>query len=122
MIIATILLDEQDKYVYADDTLPARTTWDKKLLGTFINRQKVSKQGYDMLPPSLQKTVEQAKFFEEPYPITVPEIDALADILVVTRSTSRSLAGKIFRMDKFEPVLKSQGIEIWKRKTDDTVG
>jgi len=113
-MIATILLDENDCYVYDHDVLPKRTTWDKELLKAFITDENLSHKGYAMLPPSLQHKVGITSV--KPYPITVPEIDELADILIITRGKSGGLSGKRFRLNKFIAILKTEGLEIWHRK------
>lgn len=115
MIISTLLLDEDDNYVYSDGLLPHRTTWDKRLLKTFIELGTVSKTGFNLLPPSLRE-VSTITHGEPQTPITLKEIDALSDILLVTRGRSRDLPGKKFRFTNFTRILATQSLEIWKRK------
>ena len=114
MTVATLLLDKNDNYVYADGSLPTRTTWDKELLKTFIQFGLISKEGYDLLPPSLQKVSTRA-LSKPSTPITIKEIATLSDILIITRSKDER-KGKRFRLDEFEPVAKEQRLEIWRRK------
>ena len=113
--ICTLLLDERDNYTYTNGKLPIRPLWDKDLLKTFIKNETLSKEGHTMLPPSLKEgaSITHSK---EPYPITVPEIDAIADILIITRGKSRGVDGRKFRLTKFERILSTQGLEIWRRK------
>ncbi len=113
-IVSTILLDEKNTYVYEDGSLPIRTQWDKELLSTFLLDENVSGEGFRMLPDSLGRKVAGITP-GEPYPITVPEIDGLTDILLVTRGQSKAKPGKKFRFDKFTCILKEQRLEIWKR-------
>jgi len=114
-IYATLLLDENDHYVYDNGNLPNRTQWDKKLLSNIINKELVTNAGMELLPPSLQEKVRLTQGVPT-VPITVPEIEALADILIITRVASTGQPGKKFRLDNFIPILKEQRIEVWRRK------
>ena len=114
MITACILLDQNDNYVYPDGKLPMRPKWDKRLLGTFIEKGSVSFKGYNLLPPSL-KNLAKITPGEPVTPITIPEIAGLADILVVSRSKEMR-QGKRFRLDAFEQILSEGKLEIWRRK------
>jgi hypothetical protein len=114
MILATILLTIDDEYL-CDGDLPDRPQFDKKLLASIIKGETVSHEGYRMLPPSLQELVS-ITHGEPTAPITVPEINGLADILIVSRSRSRCHNGKKFRFDNFERILEQGQIEIWRRK------
>ena len=115
MITTTLLVDTEDKYVYENGSLPMRTLWDKELLTSVITNGLVSQGGYDTLPPSLQKLVT-ITHGEPTAPITIPEIDGLTDILLVTRVASKGQSGKRFRFNNFKCILKEERIEIWKRK------
>jgi len=114
MITSTLLLDKNDNYVYPDGSLPTRTQWDKKLLQTFIELGLVSDAGFRLLPPSL-KQIATKTLGEPTCPITIQEIAALSDILIITRSRDEKV-GRRFRLDAFEPILKELRLEIWKRK------
>jgi len=114
--VATILLDPNDRYVDAEGNLPKRPRWDKKLLAALVAGETVSHKGYKLLPPSIRETVEVSHMIE-PYPITIEEIDALADILIVSRSPEPLRNGKTFRLNNFVLIMLSKDIEIWKRKT-----
>ena len=114
-IYATILLDEKDHYVYDDGNLPIRPDFDKELLKDIYKNETVTEKGYNMLPPSIQKIVDITQ--DEPTaPVTVPEINALADILLVIRGKHRCRSGKVFRFDNFTPILKEGNIEIFRRR------
>ena len=111
-IVATLLLDLNDNYVLNDGSLPKRPQWDKALLKTFVAGESLSKAGYDMLPRSMQSIVT----IDEPtFTVTIPEIDASADILLVSRSYTKG-KGKQFKFDNFKQVLKTGQLEIWRRK------
>ena len=115
MIVATLLVDEDDIYVYNDGKLPARPKWDKELLSTFAEGNLVSEAGWQMLPKSIQMKTN-VTHGEPTFPVTIPEIDGLADIIIVTRTYSKRQSGKKFRFTKFRRIVKQWGIEIWKRK------
>ena len=114
-IVATILLDPEDKYVCENDRLPTRPLYDKELFSSLVNLETVSKKGYSLLPPSIRSTVDVSDEIE-PYPVSIDEIDALTDILIVSRSNHNCKEGKVFRLDKFKLILKRDTIEIWRRK------
>ena len=114
-IYATILLDEKDHYVYDDGNLPIRPDFDKELLRDIYKNETVTEKGYNMLPPSIRKKVDITQ--DGPTaPVTVPEIDALADILLVIRGKHRCRSGKVFRFDNFMPILKEGNLEIFRRR------
>ncbi len=112
---ATILLDQKDQYVYTDNSLPERPSWDKELLAAMLDGEGISMAGYDILPFSLRKTVS-ITHGEPTGLVTIAEISALTDILIVVRSPSYKQIGKVFRLDNFEPIVKSGELEIWRRK------
>ena len=116
MEIATLLVDTNDVYSY-DGILPMRSTWDKELLKAFIKCNTISVNAVSILPPSLAK-VAKVTGKEPTMALKVKEIDALADIIIVTRVPKRSgyKGGERFRFDKFEPVVKTDTLEIWRRK------
>jgi len=120
-IYATLLLDQDNRYVYNNGDLPYRPMWDKHLLQSIANDEFVSQEGFMMLPPSIRKVVHVVmdKIYQPTLPITIPEIDELSDMLIISRSSGSGL-GKIFRLDKFEQILCAQGIEIWRRKDPKT--
>jgi len=111
-IVATLLLDRNDNYVLEDGSLPRRPQWDKALLETFVIGESLSEDGYNMVGKKLKENVFVTH--GEPYPITIPEINALADIILVTRSYT-SGKGKRFRFNNFEKVLSTGQLEIWRR-------
>ena len=113
MIVGTILLTNNDEYV-CNNKLPERPLWDRELLKAVISGGTVSPKGYRMLPPSLEALVSITQ--DEPTaPITIEEIDSLSDLLIVSRTRSMCPNGKVFRLDNFEPIIKNEGVEIWKR-------
>jgi len=112
--VCTLLLDQHDNYVYDDDTLPRRPLWDKELLTAFVKDERLSEAGYNMLPRSIAMLTTKSEY--EPYPITIPEIDGLADIILVTRGKGQPKSGKIFRFDNFRRILAADNLEVWSRK------
>ena len=115
-IVATILLSSDDKYADKNGNMTIRrASFDKNFLSAMISGELLSPAGYRMLPPSMQKLCH-VNDIVEPYPVTVPELDALTDILIVVRSSDVIPDGKTFRMDKFELLVKQASLEIWKRR------
>ena len=113
MTVGTILLDMHNCYV-GNEGLPTRPYFDKKLLTAFCNGNTVSEEGFNMLPPSMQPLVKVTGG-RPGLPITIPEIDRLADVLIVIRSYSRLTNGKVFRLDNFTLIGKSGQIEFWSK-------
>lgn len=115
MILGTILLDTEDNYISFDGKLPKRPQYDKELLATLVAKNTISKEGYNLLPKSMREVATVTE--KEPtLPITIVEIDALTDLLLVSRSYSNVKLGKKFRLNKFEQIAKSGRFEIYKRK------
>ena len=113
-MISTILLTQENVYVKEDGTLPSRPSHDKSILSNMLKGHTVTKKGFAMLPNSMKKDV----FCDErspSFPVTVPEIEALSDIILVVRSIELC-RGKVFRLDSFELLLKNRDIELWIRK------
>ena len=117
MEIGSILVDTNDVYVYDDNILPLRTSWDKRLLKTLVSLGDISEKGYAILPRSIKDVSEVTKGLPNVC-VTIKEIDALADLLFVTRVPPRRGYREVrkFRFDKFEPIVKTDTLEIWKRK------
>ncbi len=116
-IVATILLDQDDNYLCGDKLPCNRPKGDKQFLKAMVSDETVSKEGYSLLPPSLQNIVGDHTNAVEPYPITIPEISALTDILIVIRANSLCvITGKRFRFTNFVKLISSGDIEIWRRK------
>ena len=89
MIVSTIILSSDNFYVNEDGEIPARPSFDKKLLHTIIAGEVVSDEGYLMLPPSMKRVVTvDDKWLEPTVGVTIPEIDALSDLLIVVHSLS----------------------------------
>ena len=117
-MIATILLTKDDQYLI-EGRLPTRPDYDKDLLTGLARGMIVSKKGFDMVPNSIKREVHcPVGISKEPnFPITIPEISGLADILLVVRSLEIGGSdSKVFRFDNFELLLKQREIELWKRK------
>jgi len=117
-MITTLLLTKNDQYLI-EGRLPKRPDFDKDLLAGLAKGLTVSKKGYDMLPNSIKKEVHcPIGISKEPnFPITIPEISGLADILLVVRSLEIGGSdSKVFRFDNFELLLKQRDIEIYMRK------
>ena len=116
-MIATLLLTKDDQYLI-EGRLPKRPDFDKELLAGLAKGLTVSASGYKMLPPSMKKDVFSpiGNRVVPTYPVTIPEIDGLSDILLVVRSLEiGSSNSKVFRFDNFELMLKQREIELWKR-------
>jgi len=113
-MIATLLLTKDNVYVKEDGSLPMRPKFDKALLTGLVRGLSVSKNGYDMLPNSIKKEVF-SDTRQPTFPITIPEISGLADILIVVRS-NELCRGKEFRFDNFELLLRQRDIELYIRK------
>lgn len=113
MVVGTILLTKADKYVDASGNLPKRPSFDKVLLTSLCKNQRVSDEGYSMLPLSIQKIVTVDSTIT--MPITIAEI-AKSDLLIVSRSQEEINAGKVFRFDNFKCLVKDRKVELWIRK------
>ncbi len=118
MIVSTILLTDDNYYVDSNNELPSRNgvEFDKELLISTLKGKVVSYAGYKMLPPSIKDLITPSDLIEPEAAITVPEIDGLSDLLIVTRSREIIVSGKQFRFDRFERIVKQKDIEIWRRK------
>ena len=117
MIVGTILLDSEDKYTDEVGNMPTSPAMNKVWLKALVKDEIISTQAYGILPKSISKVAKAVTNETEPTtPITIEEIDALSDILIVVRSLSLLENGKKFRFDNFSPVFKTELIEIWVRK------
>ena len=112
MIVSTILLSQDDEYVDKDGNLPARPVFDKFMLRELCRGKAISGAAEAMLPPSIRNVTGGIEFM----PITIKEIDKYAELLIVVRSKSQSLGGKVFRFTNFKMLARSEGIELWIRK------
>lgn len=114
MKVGTILLTKSNKYVDANGKLPKRPKFDKELLSAIVSKDgKVTDEGYDILPPSIQrKVIVNSKDFA---PVTIEEL-AQADLLIVSRSPEDFENGKVFRLENFDCLVKDRKIEIWIRR------
>jgi len=116
MIVGTILLTADRQYVIDEGRLPLRGSWDKELLTTLATDQQVSYEGYEMLPPSIREVTSRTEG-EPTFPVTIPEIDALSDILIVSHSYEVSTIGKVFDLDRsFKLLTVGKKTSIWVRK------
>ena len=116
MIVGTILLTADRQYVIDEGRLPARGNWDKELLTTLAKGNAVSKEGYEMLPPSIRDLVHITGG-QPTFPVTISEIDALSDILIVSHSYEISTIGKVFNLDRsFKLLTSGKKTSIWIRK------
>jgi len=115
-IVGTILLTADRQYVIDEGRLPVRGNWDKELLTTLAKGNTVSQKGYEMLPPSIQDVVHITSG-EPTFPVTIPEIDSLSDLLIVSHSYEISTVGKEFDLDRsFELLTVGKKTSLWKRK------
>ena len=115
MKIGTILLSQDGKYIDDRGNLPYRTLYDKEWLTKLVSLNTISKKGYDLLPPSMQE-VATLHHSNPTLALTIPELDTLPDILFVVRSARMASGGKIFKLDKYKPIVMEQRLEIWSRK------
>jgi len=113
MLVGTILLSKDYKYIDENGNLPKRPKFDKQFLATLIKGHKVSEEGYKLLPSSLQKLV----MVDTPItmPITIKEL-AKSDLLIVVKSPEVLKNGKEFRLDSFKLLRKERTIELWIKK------
>ncbi len=114
MLIGTVLLSQDGMYIDDRKQLPYRPNWDKQWLKILVSLNTITKSGYDTLPPSIQ-AVAKVTHSEPTLAITIPELDALPDILYVVRSSRMAHKGKKFRLDNYEAILKEQRFEIYQR-------
>ena len=112
-MINTILLSKNGCYVDKDGNLPKRPKFDKELLTAFCKDQIVSEEGFNILPPSIQKVVKKQKDNDITLGVTIPEIATYSNVLLVIRSQEDIIDGKIFRLDNFKCLVKAGEIEIW---------
>ena len=103
MLVGTILLDLNDKYIDCDNALPVRPDFDKELLKSVVSKGFVSMRGLAILPPSIQR---EANYKTSEVPNIAVNISELgrADILIVSRSPKVLKGGKRFRLDKFKQI------------------
>ena len=114
MIFGTLKLDDQDNYVYQDGSLPKAATWDKELLKAFVSKNCITVSAYDILPPSIQDKAIVCHG-EPELAVKVSEIDALADIILVTRVTNMGQSGSKFRFNAFKRLVSTGQLEVWVR-------
>lgn len=112
-MVGTILLTHDNLYVDLHGNLPERPKHDKLLLSEICKGQVVSDEAYSMLPLSIQKLCTVGTI--PTVPITIREL-ADCQILIVSRSPKSLLAGKTFRLDNFNLIVKDRKIEIWSKK------
>jgi len=115
MISGILLLTEDNMYVDDRGNLPHRPTYDKALLRTLVSLNTVTHRGYDLLPKSIQE-VATISNTDPTLVLTIQEIDALADFLIIIRSARKVSGGKKFKLDKFERIAAPGQIELWNRK------
>ena len=117
MIVSTILLTKDNFYINDKGELPKRGSHDKNLLTELVRGQTISIKAAEMLPPSIKGLAQVISDKVEPtIGITIEEISALSDILIVSHSNELIIRGKQFRLDGFELLVKSKYIDIYKRK------
>ena len=115
MICGTLLLSNNNRYVTDEGKLPERPKGDKQLLKALVESNTVSQEGYDMLPPSMQR-IATITHGEPTLPVTIREINGLSDLLLVVRSYISIPGGKEFRLDNFQLISSSGQYSIYKRK------
>ena len=117
MIFGILLLTEDNEYIDDRKQLPHRPTFDKELLKALISTNTISKDALGLLPKSL-RDVAVVTHKEPSLALTIKEIDGLADILMIIRSTRKARNGKKFRLTNFSRVAAPGIIEIWHRKKE----
>lgn len=117
MKIGLILLSSDGCYVDDRRQLPYRPSWDKELLTAFVRCNTVSEKGYALLPPSIQQLTSITLGIPT-MAITIPELDSLPNILLVTRSPRKVRNGKPFRLDNYRKIAESFQLEIYIRKEE----
>lgn len=116
MIVSSILLTKDDKYIDSRGKLPERPYFDKDLLTFLCMGKSVSKLGYNTLPHSI-KVLTNVTEGEPEIGITIPEINGLTDLLIVVRSPESCNGGKEFDLHRsFKNIMKDESIELWIRK------
>lgn len=118
MIIGTLKLDTNDNYVYEDGSLPTAPAWDKEMLSELVKQNTITPSAINILPLSMKK-IATATPGEPTLAVKVSEIDALADLLIVTRVTDRGQSGRKFRFTNFKKLSPNGMIEIYIRNTND---
>ena len=111
MIVATLILDPDDCYI-GGQRLPERPSFDKALLTAVCKGQGISKDAYDMLPPSIRRVTT---FGANKVPITIREISRNAELLLVVRSAEKLENGRQFRLDKFSLIVDIKQLQIYRR-------
>ena len=116
-IFSTILLSADGCYL-CDNELPSRIKGDKQFLRAMLTDEIISVRAYKLLPKSIRSVVKSVTNETEPTTgVSIDEIDALTDILIVIRSGKKCEGDcKKFRMDKFELLIRSGQIEIYQRR------
>lgn len=116
MIVSTILLSLDDCYIDNHGNLPSeRPNFDKKLLKAIVNGQTVTHKAFNMLPNSIRKDLVVTD--ENPsVGVTISEISALSDMIVVVRTQECLNSPFKFRFTNFECLVKDTKIEIWMKK------
>lgn len=111
MIVGTILLSKNNRYIGATGLLPKRPKFDKKLLTELLAYNgEVSNAGYNLLPLSIKARVVVRSHYN--VPITIKELNN-CDLLIVSRSKERIKGGKKFRFKNFKNLVKTKKVEIW---------
>lgn len=109
-MIATILLDQDDRYLIAGD-LPRRPTNDKELLTKLVETHFITQEGGAILPPSIKSVARYNRAQRGMLGIRIPEI-ADSSVLIVNRTKDKRTSKdcKKFRLDNF---VRVEGAEVW---------
>ena len=111
MRIGSILLDFNDNYL-VDNRLPARPEWDKGWLKYLCE----AASGITYSPSTGKDLPDWAKKPSGDWDLNlgIATLEDQPDLLLVSRSYTAGLNGKVFRLDNWERV----PVEVWKRRED----
>lgn len=107
-MIGTILLNRHNHYL-VNGNLPLRPEGDKELLSALVANGVVSRQGWPLLPRSVQQRYVMS-YADSNIAVTIPELGR-ADILLVNRALDEDVyTAKEFRLNKHKKVAE---VEVW---------
>lgn len=114
MIVGTILLSQDDCYIDDRKQLPYRPSFDKGLLKSLISMNTITNKGFNLLPGSIM-SVAKIDNYNPSMAVTIRELDAIADLLIVSRSPRKCRNGKKFRFTNYKLLVKTAELELWSR-------
>lgn len=115
-----ILLDQDNKYVYSDGSLPKRPEWDKQFLTDLIRGALVlcSENTFKTIPKSMLKvaTFTTNIFADVDINFGIKTFGQMPpDLMIVVRGPEKSnKEGKTFRMNNYNKIFEDEkGLELW---------